>query len=83
VLEPRAKPPLPPATDDAASEVSDVEVPALQPPPAEREETPATQSQEAGDNVIDQIRQLGELRDAGFITPEEFDAKKAELLTRL
>jgi hypothetical protein len=34
-------------------------------------------------DVFDQIRRLGELRDAGLITPGEFDAKKAELLTRL
>jgi hypothetical protein len=33
--------------------------------------------------VIDQIRKLGELRDAGVLTQEEFDAKKAALLARL
>jgi hypothetical protein len=37
----------------------------------------------AGDAVIEQIRKLGELRDAGLLTPEEFEAKKAELLGRL
>jgi hypothetical protein len=37
----------------------------------------------AGDNVIDQIKQLGELRDQGILTPDEFDTKKAELLDRL
>jgi hypothetical protein len=35
------------------------------------------------DSPLDVIRHLGELRDAGFITPEEFDAKKAELLKRI
>ena len=30
-----------------------------------------------------QIKQLAELKDAGAITVEEFDAKKAELLDRL
>lgn len=30
-----------------------------------------------------QIEKLGELRDRGLLTPEEFDAKKAELLARL
>lgn len=34
-------------------------------------------------DVVDQIRRLGELRDAGVVTDEEFDAKKAELLGRL
>lgn len=37
----------------------------------------------SGDAVIEQIRKLGELRDAGILTPEEFEAKKAELLGRL
>ena len=32
---------------------------------------------------IDQIRRLGELRDAGFITHDEFETKKAELLARM
>jgi Short C-terminal domain len=30
-----------------------------------------------------QLKQLGELRDAGVLTEQEFDAKKTELLTRL
>jgi hypothetical protein len=37
----------------------------------------------AGDAVIEQIRKLGELRDAGLLTADEFEAKKAELLGRL
>ena len=32
---------------------------------------------------MDQIKKLGELRDAGFLTNDEFNAKKAELLARL
>jgi uncharacterized membrane protein YeaQ/YmgE (transglycosylase-associated protein family) len=35
------------------------------------------------DEVMDQIRKLGELRDEGILTEEEFQAKKAELLSRL
>ena len=34
-------------------------------------------------DVPDQIRKLGELRDSGMVTPEEFEAKKAELLARM
>lgn len=34
-------------------------------------------------DVVDQIRRLGELRDAGVVTDAEFDTKKAELLGRL
>ncbi|RFA06623.1 hypothetical protein B7R21_19305 [Subtercola boreus] len=30
-----------------------------------------------------QLRQLGQLRDAGIITPGEFETKKAEMLARL
>ena len=32
---------------------------------------------------IDQIRRLGELRDSGVVSEEEFEAKKAELLARM
>lgn len=32
---------------------------------------------------IEQLRQLGQLRDAGVLTNEEFDAKKAEILARM
>jgi hypothetical protein len=47
--------------------------------------TPATASPASAPAVslIDQIRQLGELWDAGIVTPEEFEAKKAELLSRI
>jgi len=34
-------------------------------------------------DIPDQIRKLGELRDSGVVTPEEFEAKKAELLARM
>jgi hypothetical protein len=32
---------------------------------------------------LDQIERLGELRDKGFVTDEEFQAKKAELLKKI
>ncbi len=34
-------------------------------------------------DLIAQLRQLGELRDAGILTEEEFVAKKADILSRL
>lgn len=37
----------------------------------------------AGANIPEQITQLALLRDQGHITPEEFEAKKAELLGRM
>jgi uncharacterized membrane protein YeaQ/YmgE (transglycosylase-associated protein family) len=47
-----------------------------------RQHQQAAQTQ-AHDDVMDQIRRLGELRDEGVLTDEEFQAKKAELLSRL
>jgi hypothetical protein len=34
----------------------------------------------AGDDTIEQLKQLGELRDSGVLTEEEFQAQKAKLL---
>ncbi len=46
---------------------------------------PASPPQAAltGDEVADALDRLGELRDRGVVTPEEFEAKKRELLERL
>ena len=44
--------------------------------------TELTAPSTSADDVFAQIK-LGELRDAGFVTPEEFEQKKAELLARL
>ena len=32
---------------------------------------------------MEQLRKLGQLRDAGIVTQEEFDAKKADILARI
>jgi hypothetical protein len=37
----------------------------------------------AAPDIPEQIRKLGELRDAGILSNEEFEAKKAELLSRM
>jgi hypothetical protein len=37
----------------------------------------------AAPDPMDQLRKLGELRDAGVLTEEEFAAKKADILSRL
>jgi hypothetical protein len=47
------------------------------------EQVAAVQSSREEPDVFEQIRKLGELRDAGFVTAEEFEAKKTELLSRL
>ncbi|MGY1833169.1 SHOCT domain-containing protein [Geodermatophilus sp. SYSU D01180] len=48
---------------------------------------PAPQPSAAGDGgfpaIVEQLRQLAELRDAGVITIADFEAKKAELLARI
>jgi hypothetical protein len=46
-------------------------------------EATAIAAQVAQPDVFDQLRKLAELRDAGIVTAEEFDAKKTELLSRL
>ena len=57
------------ADDQAASDSAVAEQVAAQAPPAA-----------AGDDVIEQIKALAGLRDAGVLTEEEFSAKKAQLL---
>ena len=47
-----------------------------QPAPAAAAPTPAS-------SIPDRIRALGELRDSGHITAEEFDAKRRELMEQL
>ena len=44
---------------------------------------PAAVTAPAAPDVIAQLRQLGELRDAGVVTTEEFEAKKTQMLARL
>ncbi|MDP9418939.1 MAG: PH domain-containing protein, partial [Actinomycetota bacterium] len=44
---------------------------------------PAAAASTLQPDIIGQIRQLGELREAGVLSQEEFEAKKAELLRRL
>lgn len=51
--------------------------PAAPPPPA------ATPEVDTAGEVADALGRLGDLRDKGIITPEEFEAKKADLLARL
>lgn len=41
------------------------------------------QAADSKDEVFEQLHKLGSLRDAGIVTEDEFNAKKAELLARL
>jgi len=63
-------------------EANFVAPPAPEPSPRAAENPPALQSQGSPD-VIDLLEKLGQLRDSGILTPEEFSQKKAELLQRL
>lgn len=59
--------------------------PQLDPPaqqPNSLQATPAVQAT-TPEQVMALLKQLGELRDAGVVTPEEFEAKKKDLLDRL
>jgi len=38
---------------------------------------------DSGKEILEQIKKLGDLKDKGIITPQEFELKKAELLKRL
>ena len=50
------------------------------------EEAPVLQASSGAavaESPHERLRKLGELRDAGYITPEEFDAKKSQLLDEM
>ena len=51
------------------------------PPARDSSVPPAKVAQEP--NVYEQLKQLGALRDAGIVTTDEFESKKAELLKRV
>jgi membrane protein YdbS with pleckstrin-like domain len=62
--------------------VQSAPVPAA-PSPAPAASAPEPAPAMTTDQLAESLARLGELRDQGLITPEEFDAKKAELLDRL
>ena len=49
----------------------------------ETAEVPSPEESRSKEDIVDTIRRLGELRDAGLLTDEEFQTKKQELLDRL
>ncbi|TXS39240.1 SHOCT domain-containing protein, partial [Streptomyces sp. or43] len=48
-----------------------------------RRQLPAGAPAQNAQEIMDLLRQLGELRDAGVISPADFEAKKADFLSRL
>ncbi len=71
--EPGPEPPPPPAAPTGASETSSPVAAQPDIPPADM----------TGGEVTDALDRLGDLRDRGIVTEEEFEAKKRELLDRL
>jgi Short C-terminal domain len=41
---------------------------------------PAAAAPAAGGSVVEQLKQLGELRDSGVLTPDEFEREKQKIL---
>lgn len=48
--------------------------------PPQYEQPPAPAPPAAGDALLDQLQKLGELRDTGVLTEEEFATQKARIL---
>ena len=55
----------------------------IQPAPAAGAAPPPPQPRSAADELSDTLERLAGLRDRGLITPEEYEAKKRELLERM
>ena len=49
---------------------------------ASRASKTAAPSDTGSDSIVDQIRRLGELRDAGLLSAEQFRVRRAQLLGR-
>lgn len=62
--------------EDVIRAVSEVPVPVSEPKVAAEEQAPQTDS-------LEQLRRLGQLRDACVVSDEEFESKKRELLDRI
>jgi hypothetical protein len=62
---------------EAAAPAAIEEAPPAPPPP------PVAPPAPTSDEQLQTLARLAELRDSGAITPEEFEAKKAELLSRI
>ena len=50
------------------------------PPQQQYAPPPPAEAASSGDDLIAQLEKLGDLRDKGILTQEEFDAQKAKLL---
>jgi hypothetical protein len=65
----------------ASNQAAKAQAAASPPPAPEVADAPAPTAPAAlSDDVYEQLKKLGELRDTGILTAEEFDAKKAQIL---
>jgi hypothetical protein len=78
----RAEPMPPRAGSDRVAVYSD-EAPARAPEPAPAAPPPAPGPTSASDDLGTTLERLAALRDKGLITPEEYEAKKRDLLERM
>jgi hypothetical protein len=79
-------PPAAPAREPEPAPAVPTPAPAPAPAPQPASATPAAPAGPApmsSEQVADALNRLGDLRDRGIVTLEEFEAKKAELLARL
>jgi hypothetical protein len=66
--------------DQAAIEAQAIPDPGSPPPPAPASRSAPASSPAAGGDYITELERLADLRDRGIITPEDFEAKKRQLL---
>lgn len=64
----------------AAQQTAAEQAPPAPPPPVDVAPAGGAAAGAVTDEVVDQLKKLAELRDAGILTDEEFAAKKASLL---
>jgi len=77
-----ARPTMPPMRADAPGFAAAPAAPAPAPAPAAPPAPAPTPEIDTPEEVADAVSRLGELRDKGLITPEEFEAQKASLLAK-
>jgi hypothetical protein len=65
------------AAQESSQEQRLAELESQQAPPSA---APPAAAQGAGGSVVEQLKQLGELRDSGVLTPEEFEREKQKIL---
>jgi hypothetical protein len=79
----RAEPMPPRAGSDQVAVSAPAPAPALETPAAPPPPPPATEPPSPAEELGSTLERLAGLRDKGLITPEEYEAKKRDLLERM